>query len=214
MKKQILMLCAILLAGTNIRAQHLEKNLLGVRAGIEIACIRASGEYVQGTTDPRPGFRLGVTDQVLLWHGIPLYVETGVHFASRGGRYAGTSFRPMYLQVPLLAAWRFQPGKRFSVRPFAGVCYGIGIGGMARTDDGWSELFGSGGILRRSDLGFRIGCEVSYRRICFGIGFDGGLLNIVRPGYDDRPDEQPTLLPSGISSLKSRSLTLSIGYDF
>jgi len=120
----------------------------------------------------------------------------------------------MYFQVPLLATWRFHPGKRLRIRPFAGVCYGVGIGGMARTDDGWSELFGSDGILRRSDLGFRVGCEVSYRRICLAFGFDGGLLNIVRPGYDLRPEGQPTLFPSGISSLKSRSLTLSVGYDF
>ena len=215
--KRVLLILAAVLSGVTAGAQRperYEKNLLGVRAGLELSYIRAAGEYVYGTTAPRMGFRLGVSDQVLLWHALPLYVETGVHFASRGGRHAGISFRPMYFQVPLLATWRFHPGKRLRIRPFAGVCYGVGIGGMARTDDGWSELFGSDGILRRSDLGFRVGCEVSYRRICLAFGFDGGLLNIVRPGYDLRPEGQPTLFPSGISSLKSRSLTLSVGYDF
>lgn len=210
MKRVLLILAAVLSAVTAgaQRPERYEKNLLGVRAGLELSYIRAAGEYVYGTTAPRMGFRLGVSDQVLLWHALPLYVETGVHFASRGGRHAGISFRPMYFQVPLLVTWRFHPGKRLRIRPFAGVCYGVGIGGMARTDDGWSELFGSDGILRRSDLGFRVGCEVSYRRICLAFGFDVGCSNLLRP------EGQTQLLPAGIARLRSRSFTLCIGYDF
>ncbi|HIY14407.1 MAG TPA: hypothetical protein H9973_03940 [Candidatus Alistipes cottocaccae] len=210
MKRVLLILTAVLLtmtAGAQ-RPERYEKNLLGVRAGLELSYIRAAGEYVYGTTAPRMGFRLGVSDQVLLWHALPLYVETGVHFASRGGRHAGISFRPMYFQVPLLATWRFHPGKRLRIRPFAGVCYGVGIGGMARTDDGWSELFGSDGILRRSDLTLRAGAEVSWRRICLSAGFDGGSLDLLRPDY------QTPLLPAGIERLRSRSFTFCIGYDF
>lgn len=210
MKRVLLILAAVLSAVTAgaQRPERYEKNLLGVRAGLELSYIRAAGEYVYGTTAPRMGFRLGVADQVLLWRSIPLYVETGVHFSSRGGRHAGISFRPMYFQVPLLATWRFHPGKRLRIRPFAGVCYGVGIGGMARTDDGWSELFGSDGILRRSDLTLRAGAEVSWRRICLSAGFDAGSLDLLRPDY------QTPLLPAGIERLRSRSFTFCIGYDF
>lgn len=210
MKRVLLILAAVLSAVTAgaQRPERYEKNLLGVRAGLELSYIRAAGEYVYGTTAPRLGFRLGVADQVLLWRSIPLYVETGVHFSSRGGRHAGISFRPMYFQVPLLVTWRFHPGKRLRIRPFAGVCYGVGIGGMARTDDGWSELFGSDGILRRSDLTLRAGAEVSWRRICLSAGFDAGSLDLLRPDY------QTPLLPAGIERLRSRSFTFCIGYDF
>ena len=207
MKRAFLILFAVLLAGA-VRAQRCEKNLLGIRAGIETSYIRASGEYVHGTTDPRLGFRLGVTDQVLLWRGLPLYVETGVHFSSRGGRFDGVSFRPMYLQVPLLATWRFRLGERISIRPFAGVCYGVGIGGKARMPEGWGDLFGETGFLRRSDLGIRTGAEVSYRRICLSAGFDVGCSSLLRP------EGQTPLLPAGIARLQSRSFTLCIGYDF
>lgn len=207
MKRAFLILFAVLLAGA-VRAQRYEKNLLGIRAGIETSYIRASGEYVHGTTDPRLGFRLGVTDQVLLWRGLPLYVETGVHFSSRGGRFNGVSFRPMYLQVPLLATWRFRLGERVSIRPFAGVCYGVGIGGKARMPEEWADLFGETGFLRRSDLTIRTGAEVSYRRICLSAGFDAGCSNLLRP------EGQTPLLPAGIARLRSRSFTLCIGYDF
>lgn len=207
MKRYLLLLCAVLLTGA-VRAQRLEKNLLGVRAGLELSYIRATGEYVYGTTNPRSGFRFGVSDQVLLWRGIPLYVETGVHFSSRGGRFNGVSFRPMYLQLPLLATWRFRLGERVSIRPYAGVCYDVGIGGKARTSEGWDDLFGSSGFIRRSDLTLRAGAEVSWRRICLSASFDAGSLNLIRPEY------QTPLLPAGIERLHSRSFTFCIGYDF
>lgn len=210
MKRVLLILTAVLLtmtAGAQ-RPERYEKNLLGVRAGLELSYIRAAGEYVYGTTAPRMGFRLGVSDQVLLWHALPLYVETGVHFASRGGRHAGISFRPMYFQVPLLATWRFHPGKRLRIRPFAGVCYGVGIGGKARMSEEWADLFGASGFLRRSDLTLRAGAEVSWRRICLSAGFDAGSLDLLRPDY------QTPLLPAGIERLRSRSFTFCIGYDF
>ena len=207
MKRYLLLLCAVLLTGA-VRAQRLEKNLLGVRAGLELSYIRATGEYVYGTTNPRSGFRLGVSDQVLLWRGIPLYVETGVHFSSRGGRFNGVSFRPMYLQLPLLATWRFRLGERVSIRPYAGVCYDVGIGGKARTPEGWNDLFGNAGFIRRSDLTLRAGAEVSWRRICLSAGFDAGSLDLLRPDY------QTPLLPAGIERLRSRSFTFCIGYDF
>ena len=207
MKRYLLLLCAVLLTGA-VRAQRLEKNLLGVRAGLELSYIRATGEYVYGTTNPRTGFRLGVSDQVLLWRGIPLYVETGVHFSSRGGRFNGASFRPMYLQFPLLATWRFRLGEQVSIRPYVGVCYDVGIGGKARTPEGWDDLFGNAGFIRRSDLTLRAGAEVSWRRICLSAGFDAGSLDLLRPDY------QTPLLPAGIERLRSRSFTLCIGYDF
>lgn len=207
MKRYLLLLCAVLLTGA-VRAQRLEKNLLGVRAGLELSYIRVTGEYVYGTTNPRTGFRLGVSDQVLLWRGIPLYVETGVHFSSRGGRFNGVSFRPMYMQIPLLATWRFRLGERVSIRPYAGVCYDVGIGGKARTSEGWDDLFGRSGFIRHSDLTLRAGAEVSWRRICLSAGFDAGSLNLIRPEY------QTPLLPAGIERLHSRSFTFCIGYDF
>ena len=208
MKRLIPLLC-LLLTGPCVWAQDFEKNLLGVRTGLEVAYIRARGEYVRGTTDPRLGFRFAVSDQVLLWRGLPLYIESGVDFSSRGGRYEGCSFRPMYLQVPLLLTWRFGIGKQSCIRPFGGLCYGVGIGGKARTADAWSDLFGAAGFLRRSDLGIRLGVEVSIRRICIQAGFDAGLCNLFAGNGSQTP-----LLPAGISDLRSRSVSVGIGYDF
>lgn len=206
--KRILLILIALAAAAGVRAQQPEKNLLGVRAGLEIGYIRARGEYVHGTTQPRVGFRVGVSDQVLLWRRLPLYIETGVHFASRGGRYDGTVFRPMQLQVPLLATWHFRFGRHTRLRPMAGIVYGVGIGGMARTADGWAELYGERGFLRRSDWSARLGVELTWRRIALQAGFDTGIGDLLRP------QAATPLLPAGIDELRSRSFSIQIGYDF
>lgn len=209
MKRRIILLLLGLATLIGAEAQPLEKNLLGVRAGVEVAYIRARGEYVHGTTNPRIGFRLGVSDQVLLWQRIPLYIETGVHFSSRGGRFEETSFRPMYLQIPALLTWRFRLGERVWIRPFAGIEYGVGIGGKARTPEDWGDLFGPTGFLRRSDLNARAGFELSIRRICIQGAFDAGLCDQFAS-----PAAQTSLLPAGIGSLYGRSFTIAVGYDF
>lgn len=209
MKIRIILLLAGLATIFGAEAQPSEKNLLGVRAGVEIAYIRARGGQVYGTTLPRAGFRLGISDQVLLWHPIPLYIETGLHFSSRGGRFAGTSFRPMFLQLPALLTWRFGIGERIALRPFAGVEYGVGIGGKARTAEGWEDLFGKRGFLRRSDLFLRTGVEISIRRICIQAAFDAGMCNLFAGSVG-----QTQLLPAGISELRSRSVSITVGYDF
>ena len=55
MKRVLLILAAVLSAVTAgaQRPERYEKNLLGVRAGLELSYIRAAGEYVYGTTAPR-----------------------------------------------------------------------------------------------------------------------------------------------------------------
>lgn len=206
MQRLIPILAALLFAGS-LQAQEYERNRLGIRAGIEAAYLRASGELVEGTTRLRTGFRIGVSDQIQPWRNIPPSLETGVHFASRGGSYSGVSFRPMYLQIPLLVGWRFGLGSEWTLRLYAGGWYGVGIGGKARTADDWIDLFGEQGMLRRSDAGVRGGFELSWRRCSLNAGFDTGLCNLLRNG------ELP-LLPAGISRVWSRSFTLSFGYDF
>lgn len=204
----LLWIPTLLATAGSVYAQPCEKNRLGIRAGMEIAYIRARGEYVHGTTQPRVGFRIGVADQVLLHRAIPLYIETGVHFASRGGRYEGVSFRPMQMQIPLLVTWHFRPGTHLRIRPLAGLVYGVGIGGMARTADGWAELYGERGFLRRSDWSARLGVELVWRRIALQAGFDAGTGNLLRP------QAATSLLPAGINELHSRSFSIQIGVDF
>ena len=87
MKKVLLIVAAILL-GSAVSAQNYEKNILGVRAGVNVSTCDISIEDVRINTGSRAGFHFAVTDQILLHRSLPLYLETGVGFSSRGGRGA------------------------------------------------------------------------------------------------------------------------------
>lgn len=212
MKNSALLIMMLLLAG-GVRAQRYEKNILGVRGGLNLAYIHAEGNTA-GDTAPRAGYHLGVSDQILLWGRLPLYLETGVLFSSRGGRFDGISFRPMYIQIPLLVNYRFDIGQHFALQPFAGVYYGLGIGGKGRHDDGWADIFGERGMLRRSDLGMRMGIGLVVRRIWFSVGFDLGCLNNLAPDYSGWQPDTDSRYSFDFDRVTSNSFTLSVGYNF
>lgn len=75
-------------------------------------------EDVRINTGSRAGFHFAVTDQILLHRSLPLYLETGVGFSSRGGRAAAEIYgdiynmimRPFYMQVPLLVNYHSTSG--------------------------------------------------------------------------------------------------------
>ena len=101
MKKVLLIVAAILLANA-VSAQNHEKNILGVRAGLNLSSYSISESGVSVSTDSRAAFHVTVSDQILLCDRLPFYLETGLAFSSRGGKLSGVSFRPSYLQIPVL----------------------------------------------------------------------------------------------------------------
>lgn len=101
MKKVLLIMAAILLANA-VSAQNYEKNILGVRAGLNLSSYSISAGGASISTDSRASFHVAVTDQILLCNKLPFYLETGLAFSSRGGKVDGVSFRPSYLQIPVL----------------------------------------------------------------------------------------------------------------
>lgn len=216
MKKYALILIAVLLAGA-VRAQKYEKNILGIRAGVNVSKYDISAEDMQISTGSRAGFNFAVTDQVLLHRSLPLYIETGVGFSSLGSRAAAPIYdqietmtmRPFYLQVPLLVNYHFLIGGLVTIQPFAGVYGGVGVRGMMKTQYGSEDLFGDRGILSRIDFGVRAGVGFVVRRIYLGINYDIGCRNQFRGGeffyYTLRPES---------AEIRNNSLTVSIGYNF
>lgn len=106
MKKVLLIVAAILLANA-VSAQNYEKNILGVRAGLNLSSYSISAGGASISTDSRASFHVAVTDQILLCNKLPFYLETGLAFSSRGGKVDGVSFRPSYLQIPVLVNYHY-----------------------------------------------------------------------------------------------------------
>ena len=192
MKKVLLILAAMLLANA-VSAQNHEKNILGVRAGLNLSSYSISAGGASISTDSRASFHVAVSDQILLCNKLPFYLETGLAFSSRGGKIAGISFRPSYLQIPVLVNYHFNIKDIVTIQPFAGLYYGFGIGGKAK--------FGDEGELKRSDLGVRLGAGVVWNRIYFGLGYDIGCLNLVKESDGD-------------GTLRNSCFSISVGYNF
>ena len=208
MKKVLLIVAAILLANA-VSAQNYEKNILGVRAGLNLSSYSISAGGASISTDSRASFHVAVTDQILLHRSLPLYLETGIGFSSRGGRAAAEIYgdiynmtmRPFYMQVPLLVNYHFHIRDLLTIQPFAGLYYGLGIGGKVKVGDEKGDIFGDEGGLKRSDLGVRLGAGVVWKRIYFGLGYDIGCLNLVKES-------------DGEGTMRNNCFTISVGYNF
>lgn len=198
MKKVILILGAMLLAGS-VSAQDYQKNILGVRAGLNLSKYSVSSGSIDAKS--RAAYHVAVTDQILLCNKLPLYIETGLGFSSRGSKVGDTNYRPSYLQVPLLVNYHFNLNN-FSIQPFAGVYYGLGIGGKAKEDGAKMDLFGDDGILKRSDFGVRVGVGFTLKRIYLGAGYEFGCMDISKNNL------------TGDTKLRNNGLTISVGYNF
>lgn len=204
MKKTLLILAALLLANA-LRAQNYEKNILGVRAGLNLSSLSASAGRVSASTDSRAAFHVAVTDQILLCRTLPLYFETGLTFSSRGGKVDDVSFRPAYLQIPVLINYHFNIRDVVSIQPFAGLYYGIGIGGKVKAGSEKGDIFGDKGGFKRSDLGVRLGAGVVWKSIYFGLGYEIGCLNLLNSGLSS---------DNGDLKFRNNCFTLSVGYNF
>ena len=142
-----------------------------------------------------------MTDQILLCNKLPFYLETGLAFSSRGGKVDGVSFRPSYLQIPVLVNYHFNIKDIVTIQPFAGLYYGLGIGGKVKVGDEKGDIFGDEGGLKRSDLGVRLGAGVVWKRIYFGLGYDIGCLNLVKESDCE-------------GTMRNNCFTISVGYNF
>ena len=217
MKRYALILLVLLLAGS-VRAQQREKNILGVRAGLNVSKLAVSAEDMPISIGWRTGFRFAVSDQVLLTWKLPLYRFAGVDFSSRGGKIAlaqygevyRTTPRPFYLQVPLLINCHFNVRDLLTIQPFAGIYGGVGLRGRIEFDYlGTEELFGDRGVLHRLDFGVRAGVGFVVKRIYLGVSYDIGCMNQIKGGslfsYGSR---------TRAIEIRNDCLSVTIGYDF
>ena len=182
-------------------AQNHEKNILGVRAGLNLSSYSISAGGASISTDSRAAFHVAVVDQILLCNRLPFYLETGLAFSSRGGKVDGASFRPSYLQIPVLVNYHFNIKDIVTIQPFAGLYYGFGIGGKMKAGGEKGDIFGDEGGLKRSDLGVRLGTGVVWKRIYFGLGYDIGCLNLIKES-------------DGEGTMRNNCFTISVGYNF
>lgn len=193
-----------------VQIQHnYQKNIFGVRAGMNLAT-RGNGDF---QWQNKIGFHVGANYQRLLINNVPLYLETGVYFSMKGFKDNSpveeideytieAKANPMYIQVPILLNYKFDIGKDFTIAPYAGGYYALGIAGNYEETEngeqvGYSPLFtnedGERALMKRSDIGINIGLNISWKKLSLNIGYEFGQTN--DSGYN-------------------KCFTLGVGYNF
>ena len=138
------------------------------------------------------GFEYGFTDT---WS-----LQPSLFFSTKGAKKDGTSINAMYLELPIMAAARFNVADNTNIVVSAGPYLACGVGGKSKTDMGEGEYsiktFGDGD-LRRFDMGLGVGVAAEFGNII--VGLDGGF------GFID---------VSKSSNAKNMNFSVTVGYKF
>lgn len=181
MKKKIstLMLTMTLLVVGNGVIHAQDKPLtLGVKAGANLSSF--SGDI--NKTNYVFKYQFGVTADLALTNN--LYVITGLELQTKGTKSkpkgeAHVKYNPMYLQLPVHAAYKFDIARntRFVVEGGPYIAYGLG--GKVKGGGEKMNIFGDERF-KRFDFGLGAGVGVEFNKIVVKGGYDFGLVDVCK----------------------------------
>ncbi len=189
----------------------------GVKAGLNVANFSGDVEDL----DSRAAFHAGVTVDIPIVQSIA--IQTGLLFSSKGAKFSyeddeeseELKFKPMYLEIPILASYRYNFNESTQLQVNFGPYFAVGVGGKVKeeyvnkywgdeTEEGELDFFGDEDDeesmgMKRFDAGLQIGAGVTFlKHINVGLAYQFGLANMWREE----------------GSVKNRNFMLSVGYLF
>ena len=159
MKKLFFALVGVVMMASSAFAQNFEKNIYGVRAGMNVANMSVQGL----SPSSKVGFHVAGVYQRLLMDSQPLYFETGLQISQKGFKSEilgeKMSANPLYLEIPVMVNYKFNIKDVVTLYPSVGFYYALGVAGKSKYDFGGMteklDLYGKDGGLKRSDFGMR-----------------------------------------------------------
>ena len=164
----------------------------GLRLGLALATVNSDDDVLDGGS-VRSGLNLGAIIGFQLSPAAPVYLETGLFYTEKGGngKVDGAKFTYdlNYLELPILAKYKYDVDGNFSIQPFAGGYIACGVGGKVKDygltpDDRAVYSSFSSGFFKRFDGGLRIGCGAEYQMIYAEMAYDFSLANICHSDFD------------------------------
>lgn len=121
------------------------------------------------------GFEYGFNDT---WS-----LQPSLFLSTKGAKKDNYSVNAMYLELPVMAAARFNVADNTNIVVNAGPYLACGVGGKTKIDMGDGEFsvktFGDDG-LRRFDLGLGVGVAAEFGQIIVGLDGGFGFLNVAK----------------------------------
>ncbi|MGP1421870.1 MAG: outer membrane beta-barrel protein [Tannerella sp.] len=199
---QTILVLAALFTATCAHAQSEKKKVtFGLKAGVNLSTVEArAGNARANNIESSAGFHTGVTLDVSIapqW-----YLFTGAEYTVKGfeidqSRY--TTVNASYLQFPLTIGPQFEFGN-WTIPFHIGFYYAYGLAGKANDGSSEWDTF-SKKLLKKSDFGFVGGVGIGWRKLCFSMGGEIGLVNILHENRDDL-------------TMNNINFTVSVGYKF
>lgn len=203
-----LALAAIMCASSAKALEYIPESGFTVQGlfGMNISNFRQPNSLVDGLTDPKAGFNLGIRGEYMLPSCYGVFVNLGVNYTMKGAKmdvaaslpddYSCTvKYRPCYIEIPLHVGYRFNVLDNLGVFADFGPYFAIGVNGKEKTEfegdavEDYSKKFFRNskmilGEIQRYDfgLGFRVGAEYANHH-SLNFSFDWGLTDMYRDSY-------------------------------
>ena len=231
-----LALAAIMCASSAKALEYIPESGFTVQGlfGMNISNFRQPNSLVDGLTDPKAGFNLGVRGEYMLPSCYGVFVNLGVNYTMKGAKmdvaaslpddYSCTvKFRPCYIEIPLHVGYRFNVLDNLGVFADFGPYFAIGVNGKEKTEfegdavEDYSKKFFRNskmilGEIQRYDfgLGFRVGAEYANHH-SLNFSFDWGLTDMYRDSYRREFFEENGY---ELGKLKNFNAGITYGYRF
>lgn len=170
----------------------------GIRGGVNFAKISQSSDGYSLSTKNYTGFNVGVSVDIPMMQS--LYLQSGLYYTVKGAKIEEMDCNPSYLEIPVLASYRYNFTDAVQLQINVGPYFAYGIGGKWKDaeDDTEGDFFDDS--TKKFDAGLAFGGGITFSHIYVGLNYDLGLMNIMKD--------------SGDASAKNRSLSINVGYNF
>lgn len=170
----------------------------GIRLGANFSTL--TGEYVD--LDTRVGMNLGGVIGIRVSDSTPIFLESGLYYASRGAKKDKQTITTHNLEIPILIKYGIQATDDIAVLPYIGPYFSYGLGGKYKYENAnvvvKDDTFD---YLNRFDMGFKIGCGAEYNKLYLELGYQFGVANLAK----DNPTDE---------SAHNGSLYVNFGVNF
>lgn len=170
---------------------------LGIRGGVNLASMTASSDGYSATTKNYTGFNVGVSLDIPMLES--LYLQSGLYYTMKGCKIEGEKYTPAYLEIPVMASYRYNFSSSAQLQINFGPYLAYGIAGKYKDEDGESYDFFDDSI-NKFDAGLGIGGGITLGKIYLGVNYEFGLTNMIKDGGD--------------TSMKNNNLSINVGYNF
>lgn len=184
---------------------------IGIRAGVNFANVSFSSQGYSVSPNSKTGFNVGLSLDVPMLESF--YFQSGLYLSTKGFEMKEEGMKmeanPMYLEIPVLASYRYDFNETSQLQINFGPYFAYGIGGKAkveqygRKDEG--DFFGKEGIADEFDCGLQIGAGVTFGKVYVGCAYQFGLTSIANSDMEKQ---------MGDLTVKNKNFMVNLGYNF